>query len=42
MPSLRKSDQKGDILAKVQIHLPKPLSQAEKSKLQALRDEYHS
>lgn len=42
MPSLRKSDQKGDILAKVQIHLPKPLSQAEKSKLQVLRDEYHS
>jgi len=41
MPALRKKDQKGDILAKVEIHLPKPLSQAEKEKLQALRDEYH-
>lgn len=42
MPALRKKDQKGDILAKVEIHLPKPLSQAEKEKLQAIRDEYHS
>ena len=41
MPVLRKNDQKGDILAKVEIHLPKPLSQAEKEKLQALHDEYH-
>ncbi len=42
MPILRKKGEKGDLLAKAVIHLPKPLSQAEKEKLQALRDEYHS
>lgn len=42
MPYLRKKGQKGDLLAKVEIQLPKPLSQAEKEKLQALRNEFHS
>lgn len=42
MPILRKKGEKGDLLAKAVIHLPKPLSQGEKEKLQAIKDEYHS